>query len=117
MNTALVLNDGDLSLIKKPIPCVQDANDVVVKVSFCGICGTDLSIIAKEFPAASKVVMGHEFAGTVTEVGSNVRHLNVGDRYRSNILLFIICTSFSYKALTVWDFNHIAFSKPIRKVI
>ena len=80
MNTVLFFDDGRFTLKKSTIPKVKDPNDVVIKVSFCGICGTDLSIIAKTFPAASKVVLGHEFSGTVTEIGSSVKHLTVGDR-------------------------------------
>lgn len=81
MNTALQLDDGKLVLVKNAIPKVEDPHDVVIKVSFCGVCGTDLSIIAKTYPSADKIVMGHEFSGILTEVGSAVKHLNVGDRY------------------------------------
>ncbi|MEV3856497.1 alcohol dehydrogenase catalytic domain-containing protein [Streptomyces sp. NPDC050095] len=54
--------------------------DVVVEVAACGLCGTDLHIIQGEFAPTLPVVPGHEFAGTVAEVGSAVTELRVGDR-------------------------------------
>jgi len=62
-----------------PIPEVHD-NDILVKVAYSGICGTDLHIIAGEAPAADKVVLGHEFSGTVTDTGSHVSKIKAGNR-------------------------------------
>lgn len=81
MNTALQVWDGDLSMITTPPPRVATPSDVVIKVSFSGVCGTDLHILAKEFPCAKTVVLGHEFSGVVSEVGSEVKHCAVGERY------------------------------------
>lgn len=53
--------------------------DIALKVTHCGVCHTDLHSIGKwgqEFP----LVPGHEIAGEVIEVGSEVRDLAVGDR-------------------------------------
>jgi len=54
-------------------------DDVLIKTAYCGICGTDLHIIAGESPAATEVVPGHEFSGTVIEVGTAVKNLQIGD--------------------------------------
>jgi 2-desacetyl-2-hydroxyethyl bacteriochlorophyllide A dehydrogenase len=55
--------------------------DVIVQVGACGICGTDVHIIDGEFPPTSyPIIIGHEFGGTVTEVGSEVHGIKVGDR-------------------------------------
>ena len=80
MNTAVQLWDGQLSVITTPIPHVSSSNEVLVKVAFSGICGTDLHIIAGEFPSAKCVILGHEFAGVVSEIGSQVKGISVGDR-------------------------------------
>ena len=80
MNTAIQLYNGQLSLISKPVPKLSNGNEVVIKVSHSGVCETDLSIIAGRFPAAMKIIQGHEFSGVVHEVGSMVSHLKVGDR-------------------------------------
>jgi 2-desacetyl-2-hydroxyethyl bacteriochlorophyllide A dehydrogenase len=53
---------------------------VVVSPSGCGLCGTDLHLIDGELPdAAYPIVPGHEFAGTVVELGPGVAGLRVGD--------------------------------------
>jgi 2-desacetyl-2-hydroxyethyl bacteriochlorophyllide A dehydrogenase len=53
---------------------------VVVDVAACGLCGTDLHILQGEFAPTLPVVPGHEFAGTIVEIGSQVTELSVGDR-------------------------------------
>lgn len=46
--------------------------EVKVAVAAAGICGTDLHIIDGEWPTEPPVVMGHEFSGTVVEVGEGI---------------------------------------------
>lgn len=58
-------------------PAVGEA---VVEVAACGICGTDRSIFRGEYLVESPVVLGHEYAGTVVDVGANVDTLVVGQR-------------------------------------
>ncbi|WP_209123405.1 zinc-binding dehydrogenase [Alkalihalobacillus sp. BA299] len=59
---------------------VVNAFEIKVKVHATGICGTDLHIIDDEYPANYPVTMGHEYSGTVVEVGSDVTEFKVGDR-------------------------------------
>jgi 2-desacetyl-2-hydroxyethyl bacteriochlorophyllide A dehydrogenase len=55
------------------------ANEVRIEVAFCGICGSDLHLRhSPAVPAGS--VMGHEFSGTVAEVGESVAAFGQGDR-------------------------------------
>jgi 2-desacetyl-2-hydroxyethyl bacteriochlorophyllide A dehydrogenase len=54
--------------------------DVVVRVSACGLCGTDLHILQGEFAPTLPIIPGHEFAGEVVAVGTGVRELSLGDR-------------------------------------
>ena len=56
------------------------ADEVLVRVRACGICGTDLHIHAGEFLARFPLIPGHEIAGEVAAVGSAVRGLKPGDR-------------------------------------
>ncbi len=73
---------GELAYVDRPIPHPQAADDVLVAVSACGICGTDLNILAT--PPAHKarpgIILGHEAVGTVIEIGPGVRRLRTGDR-------------------------------------
>src|SRR5689334_22178754 len=56
--------------------------ELVLRVDACGICGSDLHL-SDAFPAPG-VVMGHEFCGTVEEVGAGVDGFSVGDRVTSH---------------------------------
>jgi L-iditol 2-dehydrogenase len=64
--------------IPKPVPA---PDEILIKIKYCGICGTDLHIWADEFPNLPPVVMGHEYCGTVERVGDAVGgSWSVGDR-------------------------------------
>lgn len=53
---------------------------VKVEVHHCGICGTDLHVLHDTFPNHPPVILGHEFAGIVVDVGSGVKRFRTGDR-------------------------------------
>ena len=80
MNNAVQLWDGQLSIITTPVPHVKSPNEVIVKVVFSGVSSTDISILSGEFPAAKSVILGHEFSGVVSEIGSEVKHISIGAR-------------------------------------
>ncbi|HNX52249.1 MAG TPA: galactitol-1-phosphate 5-dehydrogenase [Pontiellaceae bacterium] len=61
----------------KPAPL---ADEVLVAVKSCGICGSDIVRIQEENPRWDEVVLGHEFAGQIVEVGANVKEWKAGDR-------------------------------------
>lgn len=57
------------------------ANDVSIKVLYCGICHTDLHFIRNDWGnTIYPVVPGHEITGVVTKVGSEVRKFKLGDK-------------------------------------
>lgn len=70
---------GHLGMIQRPVPR-PDAGEVIVAVFAAGVCGTDLHIEAAEFPSNPPVIMGHEVAGVVTEVGTGVDTSRIGQR-------------------------------------
>jgi alcohol dehydrogenase len=64
-----------------PNPKIIDPTDVIVQVDTTTICGTDLHILKGDVPAVTDGrILGHEGVGTITEVGSAVGKLVVGDR-------------------------------------
>lgn len=57
------------------------AHEVEVKVEYCGVCHSDLSMIDNEWGGAKyPLIAGHEVIGTITQLGSEARGLEVGQR-------------------------------------
>jgi threonine dehydrogenase-like Zn-dependent dehydrogenase len=54
-------------------------NEILLKNVVCGICGTDIRIIAGQSHVTPPVVLGHEYCGYVIEIGANVTDLEPGD--------------------------------------
>ena len=72
---------GDIRCESVPDPKIEDAQDAIIKVTACAICGSDLHIYDGVIPGMqSGDVLGHETMGEVVEVGSGTRNLKVGDR-------------------------------------
>ena len=70
---------GAGGLVDVPTP-TAGPGELVVRVGSSGICGTDVHIIADDYPAARLPrVIGHEFAGRVAQVGPGVVGFAVGD--------------------------------------
>lgn len=55
-------------------------NEVLVKVAYCGICGSDIPRYFEGGVHSFPQIVGHEFSGVVEEVGDNVKNVEVGDR-------------------------------------
>ncbi|MBK5289100.1 MAG: alcohol dehydrogenase catalytic domain-containing protein [Acidimicrobiia bacterium] len=73
---------GDVRVDDVPEPD-PGPDDAIVRVAACGICGTDLSYIAMGGPGGPSpepLCLGHEIAGTVDWVGTNVERVRTGDR-------------------------------------
>ncbi|MEP4146560.1 MAG: zinc-binding dehydrogenase [Halioglobus sp.] len=72
------VDDVRLDAIDKP---TATADDVLIKVSLCGICGSDLGYIGMGgLGMTQPMPLGHELVGTVAETGDLVSDLRVGDR-------------------------------------
>jgi D-xylulose reductase len=85
MATALVLEKvRELSLRDIDIPLKVGPDDVKIKIDTVGVCGSDVHYYTHgrigDFIVKAPMVLGHEAAGVVVEVGPNVKTLAVGDR-------------------------------------
>lgn len=69
----------DISIEESPLPQIR-SNEVLVRIRATGICGTDLGIISGKYKAKTNVILGHESAGEVVDVGSDVKGLVEKDR-------------------------------------
>lgn len=83
MKVALMTDLKKMEFTERPIPTPK-ADEVLVKIEYVGICGSDLHYYEAgrigNFIVKPPFVLGHESGGTVVEVGSDVTHLKVGDR-------------------------------------
>lgn len=83
MKTAVMTDIMQVEIQERPIPQPKD-DEVLVKVEYVGICGSDLHYYESgrigDFVVKPPFVLGHEAGGTVVEVGANVKNLKVGDR-------------------------------------
>lgn len=69
-------------------PEISKANDVIIKISLTGICGTDLRIFTGNFNGDKGVILGHEAIGWVESIGSSVTTVKPGDRVLIDPTLF-----------------------------
>jgi alcohol dehydrogenase len=72
---------GNKSWDDVPDPTLIADTDAIVWVEATTICGTDLHILKGDLPAmVDGRIIGHEAVGTVTEIGTAVKNLRIGDR-------------------------------------
>ncbi|MEZ4862357.1 MAG: 2,3-butanediol dehydrogenase [Caldilineaceae bacterium] len=100
MKAALWHARNDIRIEDVPVPSAPGPGEVVIKVGACGICGTDLEeyragplFIPVDAPnpltgAQAPLILGHEFAGEVMEVGPGVTNFKVGDHLAPDVLIY-----------------------------
>ena len=72
---------GDIRCDTVPDPRIEDARDIILKVTSCAICGSDLHLMDGQMPTMEAGdVLGHEFMGEVVEVGQGFTKFKKGDR-------------------------------------
>ena len=80
MKALVYLGPGEKSWQDVANPKIQDPTDVIVKMKATTICGTDLHILKGDVPEVETGrILGHEGVGIITEIGSSVTNLAVGD--------------------------------------
>jgi L-iditol 2-dehydrogenase len=75
---------GNVELREVAVPAI-DPGDVLVRVEYVGICGSDLHIHRDTHPNHPPVILGHEFSGVIAEVGEAVQEWRPGDRVVSEL--------------------------------
>ncbi len=73
---------GDTELRTVPVPELTDPYDVILRVEAVGICGSDVHqwLGRHSWNVNYPVILGHEFTGTIAELGAQVRAFAVGER-------------------------------------
>jgi L-iditol 2-dehydrogenase len=71
-------------------------NQVKVEIAYCGVCGTDVHVLQGTFRSYPPVILGHEFAGTVVEIGRSVKGVRLGERIAGLGATAITCGQCGY---------------------
>ncbi len=79
MLAAIFNEPGNIEITDYPLRGI-DANELIIKVSCCGVCGTDHHIYNGKAPANTPVILGHEYSGEIIEIESNVSGFSIGDK-------------------------------------
>ncbi len=80
MKALVFHHPGKVSVDDVPDPGIEEADDVILRVTSTAICGSDLHIYNGFMPQAKDMILGHEFMGVVEETGPGVTPLECGDR-------------------------------------
>jgi L-iditol 2-dehydrogenase len=79
---ALVKTQKGVGFIEvRDVPAPKPAaGEALIKIEVCGICGSDIHVRHDSFPYWPPVILGHEFTGTVIELGAGCKTARLGDR-------------------------------------
>jgi threonine dehydrogenase-like Zn-dependent dehydrogenase len=103
MKAVVFAGDGAVRVDEVPRPTLTDPKDAIVKVTKAAICGSDLHLLDGKTPGmAEGSVIGHEFVGTVADLGDGLRSMHQEARVLGSFL--IACGSCS--ACLKDRFNH-----------
>jgi L-iditol 2-dehydrogenase len=82
MKAAVLFDFNDVRVTERPVPS-PGPDEVLIKVASCGVCAGDIKMITRGMlkqPPFGEFILGHEYSGTVEEVGKTVDEFSVGDR-------------------------------------
>ncbi|KIX04245.1 uncharacterized protein Z518_07799 [Rhinocladiella mackenziei CBS 650.93] len=97
MDAVIFNGPWKIDVEKRPKPTLSDPTDAIVKVTFAGICGSELHMYRGHQKTATGHIMGHEFVGYIEEIGSEVYNFKVGQK--------VVCT-FSPVCMSCWFCQH-----------
>ena len=81
MSTSVVWEQGEGAVVEEREVPSPGPGELRINVEASGLCGTDLHIASGEYPLARPgVTLGHEYTGTIVEVGPGVEAFGVGER-------------------------------------
>lgn len=85
MQAAVLVAPGRFELRQVPVPVIAD-DEVLIKVSRCGLCGTDIHIYQGHYSADKlPLIPGHEFSGRIVKVGAAVQGIEMGTAVTADI--------------------------------
>jgi len=79
MKIAAYVDKGEMEIRDVPVPEPGD-RELLVKVVYCGVCGSDIHQVQYGMEEPDNIMMGHEGSGVVAQVGKGVEGWSEGDR-------------------------------------
>ncbi|CAG7968974.1 unnamed protein product [Penicillium salamii] len=79
MQAVIFKGPSKVAVEQRPRPSIQDPTDVILKVRYTALCGSELHVYRGHQPSGAGFIMGHEFTGAVAEVGSEITKFKQGD--------------------------------------
>jgi len=81
MHAAVTTEYNKIEWRRVPVPVIEP-DEVLIRVAYAGICGSDQHIYRGEFAprTATPLIQGHEFGGTIEAVGEKVKDYRIGER-------------------------------------
>ena len=81
MKAVRIVKPNDLRVVDEPKPVLDEENNVLIRMTSAGICGSDVGIYHGTNAAATYPrIIGHEIVGVVEETGEGVTRVKAGDR-------------------------------------
>ena len=80
VNTPLEIEEVEIS---KP-----GRRELLIRTAVAGVCHSDLHFVEGSYPIAMPVILGHESAGVIEQIGSDVSHFEVGDHVITCLSVF-----------------------------
>lgn len=79
MKVVIVNDGGNLSVTEMEKPKITSSDQILVKVAYSGLCGSDIPRIFHQGAHYYPITLGHEFSSMVTEIGNDVTEFAIGD--------------------------------------
>lgn len=79
MKSVMIHTEGRVCVEDVPMPEIKHPDDVLVRVSYSGLCGSDIPRVFSQGAHFYPITLGHEFSGRVVSVGSNISDLQYDD--------------------------------------
>jgi len=79
MKAIQITRPGEARVVDVPLPAPR-SDEILLRVAACGLCTTDLEILAGDFWGTYPIIPGHEISGVVQRTGDGVAHIAMGER-------------------------------------
>lgn len=80
MQAVIFKGKSQVAVETRPRPQIQEPSDVILRVRYTALCGSELHVYRGHQPSGTGFIMGHEFTGEVVETGPEVQKFKKGDR-------------------------------------